>query len=273
MNYSRRISTIEEFKQIQLNILASLHQFCSENGIKYSLAYGSLIGAIRHKGFIPWDDDIDVFLLREDYNKFISSFPKTYNDYYALVSMEIDEKWHRAYGKMFDNRTVEVENTRNLYQGVGVGIDIFPVDEVPDDISKWFRYEKKRRFIRNAFTLKNLTISKERSIGKNLIILLGRLCLAPFSSSFFAKLMNIYGQKYNGKGYNHVYENSMGYYNTICPWNKSDFEEIMDASFEGLTIKIMRGYDNLLSNVYGDYMKLPPEEKRVSHHSFEAYWK
>lgn len=273
MKYSRRIDTIEELKQIQLKILESFHQFCTENGINYSLAYGSLIGAIRHKGFIPWDDDIDIFLLRDEYNKFMSSFPKAYNEHYSLVSMGIDNKWHRAYGKLFDNRTIEICNTRNKYQDLGIGIDIFPVDDVPDEFSKWCRYERKRRLLRDVAMLKSLTLSKERSFGKNFIIFIGRIALSLFSFAFLTRLVNRYSQKHNGKGYNHVYENSLGVYNTKEPWKKSDFEEFVDVSFENIKVKIIKGYANLLTNVYGDYMRLPPKEKRISHHSFMAYWK
>jgi len=269
----RKIESIDELKKIQLNILLSFHQFCTENNIKYSLAAGTLIGAIRHKGFIPWDDDIDVYLMRNEYNKLISLYPDVYQNNYSLITIEREEKWHRSFGKLYDNRTIEIENTRNRYEGIGIGIDVFPIDEVPDDMSEWERYEKKRRFLRNMMSLKALKYSKSRSLSKNLLIIVGQLLLCPFSFACLAKKMDKHAQLHNGKGYIHVYENCLGVYNSRHPWLKEDIEEVMDANFEGNIVKIMQGYDDYLKTVYGDYMKLPPKEKQVTHHSFKAYWK
>lgn len=269
----RKIESLEELKKIQLSILLSFHQFCIDNNINYSLAAGTLIGAIRHKGFIPWDDDIDVYLLREDYNRLVSSFPVVYNDTYVFVSMERDAAWHRSYGKLYDNRTIDVEHTRNGYEKLGVGIDVFPIDDVPDNFEEWLSYEKKRRIYRDLMTLKSLTWSKERTLTKNIITIIGRLLLSPFSFAYFAKRMSDYSQIHNNKGYRHVYENCLGVYNSKRPWLKSDMMMVIDASFEDQTVHIMNGYDDYLTTVYGDYMKLPPKEKRLSHHSFTAFWK
>ena len=269
----RKIESVEELKKIQLDILLSLHQFCSDNIINYSLAAGTLIGAVRHKGFIPWDDDIDVYLLREDYNKLVRSFPDVYNEKYVFVSMERDHAWHRAYGKLYDNRTIDVERSHNEYAKLGVGIDVFPIDDVPDNFEEWIRYEKKRRIYRDMMTIKSLYWSKERSLSKNIITILGRLILSPFSFAFFAKRISDYSQIHNNKGYNHVYENCLGVYNSKNPWLKSDIAEVIEAPFEEQTVFIMKGFDDYLITVYGDYMQLPPVEKRISHHSFIAYWK
>ena len=268
-----KIESDEELKRILIDILLSFHQFCTDHNIKYSLAAGTLIGAVRHKGFIPWDDDIDVYLLRDEYNKLISIYPQVYQDKFSLITMERDSGWHRPSGKLCDNRTVVVECVRNKYEGGGIGIDVFPVDDVPDDPSEWMRYEKKRRFLRNVLAIKTIKYSRKRSIGKSIVLLLSRLLLWPFSFSFLAGIMDKYAQRNNGKGYNHVYENCLGVYNSRHPWLKQDMEQVIDADFEGRTVKIMQGYDDYLTTVYGDYMKLPPEEKRVSHHAYEGYWK
>ena len=100
-----------------------------------------------------------------------------------------------------------------------------------------------------------------------------RLLLFPFSFSSLSRLIDKHAQLHNGKNYKYVYENCLGVYKSKHPWLKSDFDEVIDATFEGHTIKIMKGYDDYLTTVYGDYMKLPPIEKRVTHHAFEAYWK
>lgn len=269
----RRIESSNELKNIQFNILLAFHNFCTTHNIKYSLAAGTLIGAVRHKGFIPWDDDIDVYLLRDDYNRFIKLFPEKYNENLSLVTMERDNKWHRAYGKLYDNRTVMKEPYVDIYNDLGVGIDVFPVDDVPDNHDEWLKYERKRRFLRDIHNIKNMTVSSRRSILKNIIILVGHLVMYPFSFSYLTRKLDVYCQKHNGRGYSHVYENCLGAYNSRHPWLRKDIEEVTDATFEGHTVKIMRGYDDYLTCVYGDYMKLPPLEKRVTHHCFIAYWK
>lgn len=269
----RKIDSLEELKEIQLNILVALHRFCVEHGIKYSLAAGSLIGAVRHKGFIPWDDDIDIYLMRHEYNKLISLFPNNYEEKYCLLTIERDKNWHRSYGKLCDNRTIEIEETRNKSEGIGIGIDIFPIDDVPDDLTEWMLYEKLRRLLRNMMTLKSLELSKKRSIIKNILVLFSRIVLSPLSFRYLSKIIDNYAQKCNMKGYSHVYENCLGVYNSKHPWLKHDLEEVIDVIFEGHGVKIMQGYDDYLVTIYGDYMQLPPEEKRVTHHAFKAYWK
>lgn len=269
----RKIESVDELKKIQLGILVSFHQFCSDNNIKYSLAAGSLIGAVRHKGFIPWDDDIDVYLLREDYNKLVELFPNVYNEKYSLITLERDSQWHRTYGKLYDLQTIEVEDVRNKFHEIGIGIDVFPIDDAPDEEKEWQKYNRKRMFLRDVITIKSMTYSADRGILKNAIMLISRILLTPFSFSFLCKTMNLYAQKYNNKGTNHVYENCLGVYNSKHPWLKKDFDQVIDSPFEEYNVKIMKGYDDYLSCVYGDYMQLPPEEKRISTHTITAWWK
>lgn len=268
----RKITSLAELKKIQLDILLNFHQFCENNNIKYSLAAGSLIGAVRHKGFIPWDDDIDVYMLRKDYEKLNSIFPSLFKGQYIFVSMERDSNWHRAYGVMYDNRTIKKESTSDPYNRMGVAMDIFPIDDVPDKCSDWTKYNKFRMFLRDVITMKHLVVSK-RSIWKNILVVLSKIVLSPFSYKFLARIMNKYSQIHNGKGYSHVYENCLGVYNSTHPWLKKSFDNVIDAEFEGHKVKIMEGYDDYLSCVYGDYMQLPPIEKRIAHHAFDAYWK
>lgn len=269
----RKIESVDELKQIQLDILLAFDKFCEGNDIKYSLAAGSLIGAIRHKGFIPWDDDIDVYLMREDYKKLVEIFPEKYMGKYTLVTMERNKRWNRAYGKLCDDRTVYCEDANGIAMEMGVAIDVFPIDEVPDDFAEWTKYNKRRKFLRNMYTLKFIRINKGRSLVKNLFAIVSKVVLFPFSFKFLARIMNWYSQIHNGKGYKHVYENCPGVYNTKNAWLKKDFTQVLDAEFEGHQVKIMSGYDDYLRTIYGDYMQLPPEEKRVTHHIFEAYWK
>lgn len=269
----RRIDTKEELKAIQLNALLALNDYCTRNSIKYSLAAGSLIGAIRHKGFIPWDDDIDVYLLRSDYNILISHFPKVFEEYYILISKDRDSRWLRTYSKLYDNRTVMKESARFSFEDLGVGIDIFPIDDVPDNPSEWKTYNKRRMLLRDILFLKTMKFSSKRGFLKNFVLFLSRIALFPLPYKFLIRRMDFYSQKNNNKGYSTVYENCLGIYNSPKPWLKKDFDQVIDAEFEGHKIKIMVGYNDYLTTIYGDYMTLPPVEKQISHHSFFAYWK
>ena len=266
------ISTVEEFKQIQIDILLTVDKFCNEHNIKYSLACGTLLGAIRHKGFIPWDDDIDIYLLREDYNKLITAFPSLLGGKYSLNSLERNPLWNRPYAKAFDTRTIEVEAVKSNIPNMGVGIDVFPIDEVPDNETEWKHYEKRRLFLLNCYTLKTLTWRKGRSLAKNIFALCSSVLLFPWSFRKLAEIIDIYCQIHNNKGYHHLAENCLGWPGQHS-FKKQDMEQVVDIPFEQYTFKAMTGYDDYLTSTYGDYMQLPPKEKQVSHHVFEAYWK
>lgn len=262
----------DELKEICLEILQAVHGFCEENGIMYSLACGTLIGAVRHKGYIPWDDDIDLYMLRDDYNKFLSIFPQIYKDKYSLVSLERSSQWNCPFAKVFDIRTIMIEDKRTEIKGVGIGIDIFPIDNAPNDDIVWSKYEKRRRLLRNIYVMKDLRWRKSRSLLKNLLVQLCSIPLYFFSARFLASKMNVYSQKFNLEESKYYAENSYGEpYNER--FSKSAFSKTIDWPFEKYMFKIMIGYDEYLRNFYGDYMQLPPLEKQTSHHHYVAYWK
>ena len=267
----RKTIDTEEFKRISLDVLCAVHEFCEENNIKYSLVCGTLIGAIRHKGFIPWDDDIDIYMVREDYNMFISVFPNSYKGTYSLISLECSSQWNCAFAKVYDSRTIMIEDKRTDIKGLGIGIDIFPIDQAPDDEDIWRHYERKRKILRGLYEMKELRWRSTRSFFKNIMVEVCSLLLFPFSSRFWAKCMNSYAQKFNGTASDYYAENCYGLPNNRFP--KSDFSHTIDWPFENHTFKIMNGYDDYLNRFYGDYMQLPPIEKQISHHHYVAYWK
>lgn len=263
---------LEELKQIQLDVVQTLHDFCVANDIKYSLSCGTLIGAIRHGGYIPWDDDIDVYMERKDYNKFLRLFPTSYHGIYEFSCLETDNKWHLPYGKLHDNRTVIEENVKN-WGAIGVNIDVFPVDSAPANPNVWKRYNRLRNGLREIYTCKSLKIREGRSFCKNILVVFVQTLLFFVSSRSLAKLVSRYAQKFNGdRTANRLFENVQGKIQK-APFDKADFKETMLHRFEDRELCVMKGYDHCLKCGFGDYMKLPPIEKRVSHHSFNAYWK
>lgn len=118
-----------ELREKQMQILDYVAQFCDEHGIRYIIEGGTMLGAIRHGGYIPWDDDIDVGMLREDYQRFIELFSQEAKDGYVFACSETTEGWHLPFGKVMDTNTLLVQDGHNL----GINIDIFPYDDAPED--------------------------------------------------------------------------------------------------------------------------------------------
>lgn len=261
----------EGLKQIQMEVLDSVDCFCQTHNIHYSMSCGTLLGAIRHKGYIPWDDDIDIYLLREDYNKLISSFPEIYQEKYKIVSLERDNKWDRPYAKAYHSETVFMEATTSSYP-LGVCIDIFPIDAVPDSIERWKRYNQRRIFYQYLYALKVVTCSSNRSWLKNIMLFVGRAILLPISTRKIAIHISKYAQKHNKSHSQLVFENVLGMM-AGSPFRKDLFDSLVDTPFENRVYKAFANADSYLTATYGNWRKLPPEEKQVTHHAFKAYWK
>lgn len=271
----RKNINIEELKIIQLNLLDALKEFCDRNSLTYYLAYGTLIGAVRHKGYIPWDDDVDILMPRRDYEKLIAAFNEgTDNQCLRLISHEINPEYYLPFAKLVDTSTAMQEEVRSDYQ-IGVYIDIFPLDNLDDD------YEKAKKCMRKAFrynallVLKNLVINKDRPWYKNTIIRIGRIVSSKWSREYLIKRLNGFSLKKE----NDSYTDYVGLVTGITKPSeavvlKGDwFKNTVDLEFEGKIYSAPAGYDTILTHWYGDYMQLPPPEQRISHHVFEAWYK
>ena len=126
----KKVLSLEEKKKASLDTLLFFHDYCEKNGLRYTLAYGTLIGAVRHKGFIPWDDDIDIQMPRPDYEKLLSGFVDT--DEFKVISCENDKIYMFPYAKVLNRKTARLDGDGNQ-DSIGLGIDLFPLDGVPDD--------------------------------------------------------------------------------------------------------------------------------------------
>lgn len=253
----------DELRSIQLDLLQKTTDFCESNGLRYFLCGGTLIGAIRHKGYIPWDDDIDIAMPRPDYDRFVKSFNQPEN-YYQVVNLDTDADYLYAFAKVYDNRTILKELH---YSGeVGVNIDLFPADGVKDvaQIRKIMRLHKILHAKRANYY--------KRTISKKIINTFGKLLLLPFSAHQIAKWIDNEARKYafGSLPTAGVIANSLGPGEMV---DKSVFDSDVYQEFEGRKYRVPVGYDTWLRSIYGDYMQLPPEEDRVTHHTFEAWWK
>lgn len=167
----------DELRTIQLDILQNVHDFCMKHDIKYTLAYGTLLGAVRHGGYIPWDDDIDIAMLRSDYEKFLKEYK---DDIYKFTECRLDKDVHIGFGKVEDTRTIVIEggNTKNL----GVSIDVFPIDDLCDtyeDSVAYFKSFKWNWLFRKA-KYRELSIVKTWWKKSLFVFLSWYLCLFLF---------------------------------------------------------------------------------------------
>lgn len=260
----------EEAKKIELNILLDFHRFCEENGLTYFLAYGTLIGAIRHKGFIPWDDDVDVHMPRSDYNRLIELYnDKNPNGRYKVIAPNTKESMH-SYIKVIDTQTLKIEDGID-YKGreLGVDIDVFPLDGQPDsdtEFNAW--YDKLIRLYKICcYCLLDTKKSFKRFVAVPII----RIISGGYSHTFkkAEKLHKLYPyETSNWIGCVEGYCNSRG-----NRYKKEWFSDIAKVEFEGYIFNAPIEYDKVLKTVYGDYMKLPPVEKQVTHHTNKMYIK
>ena len=260
---------LPELKVLQMDILNVVHEFCQQNGIQYSLGCGTLLGAIRHKGYIPWDDDIDIYVLRDDYNKLLSLFPQYLNNI-RIVSIERDSKWVKPYAKAYDDRTICDEGGK--LDNIGVSIDIFPIDAVPFKENDWLSFNRKRRFLHHLYEAKFESFSRNRALYRNIALGLSKAIVLFASPRKVCEYFDRFVQKYNKIDSTYVFESCQGMLQKNR-FKKSNMESFIDLPFEDRVYKGMKEFDEYLTNGFGDYMKLPPEEKRVSHHDIKAWWK
>jgi len=264
---------LEELKKIQFDILKEIAKFCDENGIKYFICSGTLLGAIRHKGFIPWDDDIDVMMKRRDYEKFLKLFnDKNVNNIYYVDSCETNNRCPCPFARVYNTKTILFKHPSRSYE-YSVHVSIFPVDNLPDNVNLYKRQYKRIRFYRNIDILKALEKNKGRALYKKFILFFGRNIFGFISFNKLARMINQIATKYS--------DNSECKYIACLVWGsgehekfpKSCLEEQIEVEFEGEFFKAPKGYHEILHNFYDDYMTPPPPEKRISNHNFEAYWK
>lgn len=264
--------TVEEVREIQMNILDEIIRICKENNLKYYLAYGSLIGAVRHKGYIPWDDDMDIFMVREDYDKLFAILKdeKSNKAEWASVIDDTDPDYFYPFSKVVDNRT-EIKMDRHKGSH-GIWVDVFPVDGLP-----------KSDFGAKAFVM---FCSFLRVVGLAMDTDFSSKTLSAWTllyKRFFYALSTLIGKKRVCRFVEWVFHR--------YPVTNSDKVAILfsghklDAifkkdvlltqgvyQFENREYTGCANYDQYLTQLYGDYMKLPPEEKRITH-NFEAWWK
>ena len=263
-----RQMTFEESKKVELDILKEVAAFCDRKGLRYFLAYGTLLGAVRHKGFIPWDDDVDIFMPREDYNALIESFNKESEGRYRLIA-PFDPIARHSFAKVMDTKTVKVENRVDYSKGnLGVDLDVFPLDGQPEDegeYRKWYQelqriYEAHSFFVLQSpktfkgkvrcYITKLLYRSKENTLKKAEKL----HALYPYDK---CDMIGSVDSRYNP-------------IKTRYP--KAWFSAAVSGEYEDGSFALPIEYDKVLTATYGDYMTPPPKEKQVPPHTNRSYF-
>lgn len=252
----------KELKQIQLEILCDVAAFCEKHGLRYYLAYGTLLGAVRHKGYIPWDDDIDIHMPRPDYEKFISLYNSQDN---CVVTHETERCYHVPFAKVYRKGTI-VKEYFYKQSVFGVYVDIFPIDAIKH---RWqaFWCGQCVKFM----YIKTFVFCERQTLLRKLRIAVSKLILLPFTEHFILERMRRISTRYKYEECKYVCSfGSRTAVREILP--REVFDEYTMLPFEGKEYRAPKLYDEYLKHKYGDYMKLPPEEKRVSTHDSQAYW-
>lgn len=254
---------LERVQHTEIEILDVVHSFCVKNNIRYSLAYGTLLGAVRHQGFIPWDDDIDLMMLRSEYDRFIDLWKKNPPEGYFLQTDDTDPKYINNFLKIRKNNTAFIQNEREKKcpYHTGIFIDIFPTDRVaPAGLQRKFQYLACQF---NMLMTRNYT-SGNKGFGGVIERILLKL---PRSLKQAIKK-----QSYRIKTkYNNAKNNELLLF--VCVTIKSSqkyfdsdlFDDFTELSFNGKKYMAFKKYDYYLKSRYGDYMKLPPEKERTTH--------
>lgn len=257
---------IQGLRSIQLSLLDDVHDFCLKNGLNYSLCGGTMIGAVRHQGYIPWDDDIDLMMPRKDYDIFLASYSSEDN---YIIDLSKDLTCTEQFAKVCRKGTKMVDVT--THQDIwGVNIDIFPIDGLPDNYKE---YTDHLRAIHKTIMdicpyYKSMTGIKRG--GWFLKYCIKRIIyFSPKSIGALKEEMNrIVHENLPGEtpGATVIFGDFIIYH-----FPAGLFSEFEDILFEGKKYRCIKDRHTYLSTVYKDYMQLPPPEKRVTHHRYDSY--
>ena len=261
--------SLQELRIIEFEILKMFRDFCNENGIRYFLSNGTLLGAVKYKGFIPWDDDVDVFVPRADYDKMLRLFKD--NEKYKLFAFERNSTYRYPFAKLCDITTRKVEGSYDNGVTLGVDIDIFPLDAWSNNINVAKKEVKRIKTNMFFLSMAKLGNAKSSNVVKRIVKSVIMIGCKMFGSKFFVKRMIKLSRSKGDDGQKYVGCKSWCIYGTREIIPAEVFAGTVDVEFEGEIFPAPVGYDKYLRSLYGDYRKDPPLEKQKTHHYFTAY--
>ena len=267
--------TPDEYKEEVKKVLAAIHDICGRHNIPYFVAFGTLLGAVRHKGFIPWDDDIDIIMTRDAYEKFCAIMPEETDDYYVL-SGDTSPYYYFYFSRVCSRTaTLKLKGIPDV-DNLGPFVDIFILDKTSEDLAERAAQNKEVRALNRKITYMlparyYRTLPPKRRIKMlfNLPMRMRAGLLHGFNK--IRQEREEIMQRYRGSD-SRLYKATY-----IANWEKSyyyedEIEDLVLTDFEDIKVYIPAVYDKLLTRIYGDYMQLPPVEQRVTHHHFVPVW-
>lgn len=264
---------INEIRKIQLDILEHLGNFCNSNGIQYFLSNGSMLGAVKYNGYIPWDDDIDICMLREDYERLIMLYTENNtNPRYKLFSIETNNDYLFPFAKLSDSSTILKENNINNGVELGVNIDIFPIDGYGNSQKEATLLYKRIEKLRNKLNWAKI----EKYYGDNVIKRFVKMIISKYYKRMGArKIVEDIHKIASQQPCSDLYIGNVvwGFYKDGEAHSKEVFVKSIKVEFEGKEYPIPIGFDSYLKKLYGNYKLDPPLDKQVTHHNYVAYKK
>lgn len=259
---------VRKLQLVELEILEEIDRICKNNNIDYFISGGTLLGAIRHKGFIPWDDDIDIAMTRKNYNKFTAACLKELNNKYIIDNYRTNKKCCLSYTKIKKKNTMFVEhkNKNNYSEKDGIWVDVFPLDAVKKKMSKFHKFQKRLfDYLYTLITIKNGSNYYQNSDTKKKIYgIILKIVPVKFMVLLLEKVIGFYDED----KVNYLCSFSTVYDIEKDTFDKRELFPYKKIIFEKQQVMGIEGYDYYLSQMYGDYMKLPPKEKQVNHRPY-----
>ena len=259
--------TIEQMRARQLRLLDAVIEHCAARGLRYYLCAGTLLGAVRHAGYIPWDDDIDLMLPRPDFEKFCASFPSEAPTDVSLRSLASSHDYVLPFAKVCDDRSrLEVES--DIIKGLGVFIDVFPVDGWCDRGRLKSLQRVMLKGLLDVMRIKHVVLRRQRTMLRNSLLAVAKVVLAPWRPRRVALLMERVARwgRFDSSAEGGVI--CWGYQETVPI---AAYGVPKQMTFENRTCAVPYDTDAVLRILYGDYMRLPPEDQQVTLHRFVAY--
>ena len=257
---------LQKLQQVELEIFDEFLRLCDKHKLSYVLIGGSCLGAIRHNGFIPWDDDIDVGMSREDFNRFEDICKQELNPKYLFQSLNTERECGFVFGKIRKKGTVlSEEYSYHVNMSQGVWIDIFVYDRIPDNQRERTKYLRKVLFLKNFYIVKcGYRLPANPTPGKRLAYYLAKMICAFIPLDTIIRKVNNEMQKYNDdKNCRDTYPFGGAYGPEKDIVSDEDLHATCEVIFEGRVCMTFSNYKEYLTRVYGNYMELPPPEKRV----------
>ena len=256
---------VKKVQKIVFHLMCDIDDYCRENNIRYYLSGGTCLGAVRHQGFIPWDDDADLMMPRPDYERFLKGFGEAYPGKYEVESVETDEEWYRPAARVWDKDT-RLWATKYVEKKIGVFVDVFPIDGLPEGRFKqelfYFRL-KLLNAIRNSTIRRGFWEGEKYRVVKTILALFTK----NVNTRDLAVKINQIAMQYSFDDSKYVAASLALHYGSRETIKRELMADNVLLSFEGRDFPVPVGYDTYLKNLYGSYMIVPKdaEEKGFTH--------